>query len=277
MGTVMLTITKVLLVEDNPSDAFIIRRSLMAQPGLGFDIVTADSLAMALASLDGQEIDLILLDLSLPDSSGLATLSLIQEAAPETPTVVLTANDDEGIGLACIDAGAQDYMSKALMTPRSLYSVVSFALRRYRESQAKLMRMVVQSDHTLSTSSAAVPVTRDLAGLPPIRTRQPSAFTKIKDDYKILLQLYMEHIIKKIDKPKANIEVIATKLGDLGATPRDLIDIHTEVLSEICANNERVNTYTFAADSRLFALEMMGMLVEYYRTGFRRLVAGGAK
>ena len=273
----MLTISRVLLVEDNPSDALIIRRSLMAQPGLGVDIVTADSLASALASLGGQFFDLVLLDLSLPDSTGLATLAAIQSASPEIPTVVLTANDDEGIGLSCIDAGAQDYMSKAQMTPHTLQTVVSFALRRYRETQAKLMRMVVQGDHALSTSSASVPVTRDLAGLPPIRVRAPSAFGRIKDDYKILLQLYMEHIRKKVDKPKASMEVVVSKLGDLGATPRDLIDIHTESLSEVCGNIDGGNTYTFAADSRLFALEMMGVLVEFYRTGFRRLVSGGAK
>ena len=273
----MVAVNNVLLVEDSLGDTFIIRRSLMAEPGLGLDIATADSLASALTCLSDRRFDLILLDLSLPDSIGLPTLVSIQTAAPEVPTVVLTGSDEEGIGLACIDLGAQDYMSKAQMRPETLRNIVSFALRRYREAQAKLMRMVVQSDHALSTSSAAVPVTRDLAGMPPIRVRDATAYVKLKGDYHILLQLYMEYLMRRIEKPKASMDVLMSRLGDLGATPRDLIDIHTETLDEVSKSNDVANTYTFATNSRLFALEMMGILVEYYRIGFRRLVAGGGR
>ncbi len=265
---------RLLLVEDSRSDAFVIRRCLMASADCHYDIVLVEDLKDALSCLQDSKFDLVLLDLTLPDSDGLDTLERIIVAAPEVPTVVLTGHDDDGIGLACIDVGAQDYLCKARMTPESLRTVVSFALGRFREAQAKLMRLVAQSDHTLSSTGIAVPVTRALAGASPIREREPAAFAKLQGDYQTLLQLYMEYLNKKGAKPKTGMEVLATQFGDLGSTPRDLIDVHTVSLDAIRKNADKAFAYTFAADSRLFALEIMGMLVEYYRTGFRRLFSG---
>ena len=211
------------------------------------------------------------------NSSGLTTLAEIISCAPQTPTVVLTGQSDDGIGMACIDAGAQDYMCKAVMTATSLRTTVNFALGRYREAQAKLMRMVVQGDSALSSSAAAVPVTRALAGLSPIRDRETVLYKSLTAEYQVILLQYMEHLSRKSEKPKPRMDVLATHFGDLGSTPRDIIDIHTFALGNIADAKDKTTSYQFAADSRLFALEMMGILVDYYRTGFRRLVAGGSK
>ncbi len=266
---------RLLLVEDSRNEAYVIRRCLSASASVCYEIAVAESLNEALAKLESAHYDLILLDLTLPDSTGLSTLEHIVAMAPEVPTVVLTGHDDDGIGMACIAAGAQDYLCKGRMTPDNLRTIVSFALGRYREAQAKLLRMVVQSDHALSSNSAVSPVTQSLSGASPIRDRDPTAFPKFQTDYQKLLQLYLEHLNnnKKI-KPKTAMEILATQLGDAGATPRDMMDIHTSSLEVLRNNVDKIFAYRVATDSRLFALEMMGMLVEYYRTGFRRLFSG---
>ncbi|MEI6556992.1 MAG: response regulator [Rhodospirillaceae bacterium] len=246
----------------------------MAAADVRYEIVSVETLRDAVAHLASSVFDLVLLDLTLPDSNGLDTLRKIVATAAEVPTVVLTGSDDDGIGVICIDAGAQDYLSKTKMTPESLRTIVSFALRRYREGQAKLLRMVARSDHALSAAPVGLPVTRAMAGVSPIREREAALFAKLQTDYQGLLQLYIDHLAKKIAKPNAGMEVLATKLGNLGATPRDMIDVHAASLDVIRRTLDRGFAYTFAADSRLFALEMMGMLVEYYRTGFRRLFSG---
>ena len=263
---------RLLLVEDSRNEAFVIRRCLSGSADTRYDVVVAESLGNALCRLENLQFDLILLDLTLPDSVGLSTLEHIIAAASDVPTVVLTGHDDNGIGMACIAAGAQDYLCKGLMTPDSLRTTVSFALGRFRETKAKLLRMMVQSDHALSSNAATSPVTQALAGASPIRDREATAFSKLQADYQKLLLFYMEHLNNNTrTKPKAAMEVLTTQIGDLGATPRDMMDIHTASLDAIRNNVSKRFAYRVATDSRLFALEMMGMLVDYYRTGFRRL------
>lgn len=273
MDVKRLQCIRLLLVEDSRSEATVIRRSLMAGKS-AYEITGVETLIEALAQIEGNSFNLILLDLTLPDSFGLTTLKHIVAAAPDVPVVVLTGHEDDGIGLACIKAGAQDYLCKAQMTPDTLRTLVSFALVRHREIQAKLMRMVEQSDNTLSSASSSIPVTQSLAGSACIRERDPAAFADLQAEYQSLLLDYMEYLSKRKTKPKAGMEVLATQFGDLGATPKDMVDAHTFSLEKIRKNLSSTLAYTFAADSRLFALEMMGLLVEYYRIGSRRLFEG---
>lgn len=263
---------RLLVIEDSRSDALVVRYCLMAAAGPAYDVVIVESLGQALSAIEQAPFDLILLDLTLPDSSGLETLSRIIGAAPSVPVVVLTGRDEEGIGLSCIDAGAQDYLCKADMTRDNLGRVVSFALGRNRETQAKLLRMVVQTDRTLASTPNGTEVTRALAGAGSIRERNPDLYAMLQVDYQALLEQYVENLTwKKKPNPKETMEILVTRLGDLGATPRDMIDIHAASLDRIRQGAKKSMVYTYAADSRLFALEMMGLLVEYYRIGTRRL------
>jgi diguanylate cyclase (GGDEF)-like protein/PAS domain S-box-containing protein len=100
--------------------------------------------------LKQQEIALILLDLSLPDSAGMNTFSKLHKVAPEIPIVVLTGTNDEAIGLSAVSAGAQDYLIKGRVDSQLLYRTISYAIERKRferalgESEEKL-RSVVES------------------------------------------------------------------------------------------------------------------------------------
>lgn len=123
--------TTVLLVEDNPDDAEILRE-LLAEVRAPVRLTTVDSLRAAEPLLARGNIDLILLDLSLPDSQGLATVERALAAAPRIPILVLTGLEDEVLGAAAVHAGAQDYLVKGQADGAGLLRAMRYARERHR-------------------------------------------------------------------------------------------------------------------------------------------------
>ncbi len=126
---------QVLLVEDNPGDVHIIRRMLADAPAAGadsqlFDLTCVDTLASGMRSVHTKHSDVVLLDLSLPDSQGLSTLTRMQAAAPAVPVVVLTGLADENAALAAVQNGAQDYLVKGHVDPYALSNSIRYARER---------------------------------------------------------------------------------------------------------------------------------------------------
>jgi len=128
---------RVLLVEDNPGDARLLREVLAdAHPG-GYEVQNADCLNEGLRRLEQDDrYDVILLDLSLPDSRGLATVSAIQTAVPDVPIVVLTGTDDDTLGVEAVRIGAQDYLVKGRADGRLLARTIDYATERKRTEKA---------------------------------------------------------------------------------------------------------------------------------------------
>ena len=91
-----------------------------------------DRLASALESLGQGSFDAVLLNLSLPDSQGIGTLTRVHAAKPSMPIVVLTSLDDEELGLQLLQAGAQEYLVKAEMTASLLRRSLRYAVERKR-------------------------------------------------------------------------------------------------------------------------------------------------
>ena len=96
---------RVLLVEDNPGDARLIRFELEEAGDHQFELVVDDRLGAALERLAQEPFDVLLLDLSLPDSQGLDTFRRVCTAHPDLPIVVLTGLDDERIAVATMQGG----------------------------------------------------------------------------------------------------------------------------------------------------------------------------
>ena len=125
----------VLLVEDNPGDARLIRESLMDLSGNMFHLETADRLATALRRLSAGGIDAILLDLALPDSKGTETFNRAKAQAPTIPIIVLTGLGDEALALKMVQEGAQDYVTKLNLNGSVLSRAIRYAIERERSEQ----------------------------------------------------------------------------------------------------------------------------------------------
>jgi signal transduction histidine kinase len=123
---------KVLLIEDNPGDARIIREVLAEVSGISFDVDWADSVLAGLGRLRVGGIDVVLLDLSLPDSRGLETFERVRDEVPEVPVVVLTGLDDETFALGAVREGAQDYLVKGQVDSNLLARSIRYAIERKR-------------------------------------------------------------------------------------------------------------------------------------------------
>lgn len=135
---------KILLIEDNPADARLIPELLREAKGFAFDLEPADRLSKGLYRLAEGGIDIVLLDLSLPDSQGFETFARVRDQAPGTPIVVLTGLDDGALGVRAVQQGAQDYLVKGqvdgnLLT-RSLRHAIERKWTEERLAQAETLR-----------------------------------------------------------------------------------------------------------------------------------------
>ncbi len=126
---------KILLVEDNPADADLLAELLEVSVGIEWELVSVEFLHEALAHLSKQPFDVVLLDLSLPDSRGLETLTRLREVAPDTAMVVMTGLDDEAIALESVRLGAQDYVVKGQITTQLLVRTIRYAIERSQTFQ----------------------------------------------------------------------------------------------------------------------------------------------
>lgn len=119
---------KILLVEDNPGDARLIEEMIKEAEGTAhFELVHVKSLGEALQSLGANSFDSILLDLGLPDSSGLDTLIKVHANSPEMPIVVLTGLADEAVSSEALRQGAQDYLVKGRVDSNVLVRAMRYA------------------------------------------------------------------------------------------------------------------------------------------------------
>jgi len=132
---------KVLLVEDNEADTELVlhalaRTSETDSRHLVFQTSCADSLSVAERHLASNDVDVALLDLSLPDGGGLETVTRLRAYAPEVPIIVMTGLEDEELGLQTVRAGAQDYLVKGQVDARLLMRAIDYAIERKRAGRA---------------------------------------------------------------------------------------------------------------------------------------------
>lgn len=123
---------RILLIEDNPGDARLLRELLKEIKSGQFELAHADHLAAGLELLAQESFDILLLDLGLPDSNGLDTLTQTQSQAPHVPVILLTGLDDEALALEAMRGGAQDYLLKGELDSRMLARTIRYAIERKR-------------------------------------------------------------------------------------------------------------------------------------------------
>lgn len=259
-----------LLIEDNPADADLVEELLEQAHGERYKILRATRISDAVEKLNNNHVDVVLLDLRLPDGTGITTLQSIRNANQEIPIVVLTGSDDEVLATSCINAGAQDYLCKGEIRPASLRRSIGYAITRIRERQFHAMQETLTRYRGLSNETSLTSVTAALAGTGAVRERHGGLFTELVQAYIRLLEEYHELSAIRQDKPRDAMERLITGLGEVGAGPRDLLDVHVAALDAIFDNSPQKPGAALLVEARLLALEMMGLLVDYYRVGLRR-------
>ncbi len=130
---------RVLLVEDNEADSRLVRELLAGVEDQAFEVHCAESLVAGLDALAHKEFDVALIDLTLPDSQGLATFETIQRHADNLPIVVFTGVTNENLALTAVGRGAQDYLVKGRMTSPALSRVLRYSMaRQLNASQGRI-------------------------------------------------------------------------------------------------------------------------------------------
>ena len=131
----MATVIKVLLIEDNRIEARQTQHWLVAAQDPPCEVECVETLQAGIARLALGGIDIVLLDLNLPDSRGLDSFVLLHDRSPQTPVVVLTGEYDESTGAQAVEKGAQDYLVKNQIDAHTLVRNLRYALARHRAQQ----------------------------------------------------------------------------------------------------------------------------------------------
>ena len=127
---------RVLLVEDSPSDAELLQEHLVLVGEAQFQVTHVERLDEALARLSAETFDVVLLDLSLPDSSGHDTFLRAQHASPHAPLIVLSGTSDDLLGIEAVRHGIQDYLVKGQADGQQIARAIRYAIERKRMEEA---------------------------------------------------------------------------------------------------------------------------------------------
>ena len=126
--------TNILLVEDNPGDAQLVK-IYMKDAAFKYELFVADTFFEGMDILNKHELDIVLLDLSLPDSQGFKTLNRYMESVQNIPVIVLTGVNNEIVGNQAVKAGAQDFLVKGQFDGKLLGRAIRYAIQRHKEFQ----------------------------------------------------------------------------------------------------------------------------------------------
>lgn len=126
---------RVLLIDDSPMDARIVLQLLASDNSAEISLSMASTLAEGIAKVNSDDFDAVLLDLSLPGSSGLETLAQFRNCCPAAPVLVLTGSDSEEMATQAVQEGAQDYLVKWTFPPQSLLRALRYAIERQKRRQ----------------------------------------------------------------------------------------------------------------------------------------------
>ncbi len=194
---------KVLLVEDNPGDARLFAELARDIPGSPVLLTTVGTLAAGLQAAPGHEV--VFLDLSLPDAHGIVTVSRMVAAARSLPIVVLTGNDDDHVALAAMQAGAQDYLHKADITPSLIARAARYAIER---------KAAEENAHKLAKSDEAARRARFISSLTEAITASFDLETTLPQVVKLLVPTLGDYAHIDLARADGAVERAAAAASD---------------------------------------------------------------
>lgn len=232
----------ILIVEDNPGDSRLIQEMLSETKGVKFDLKFANRISKGIEYILEGGMDIILLDLSLPDSRGLDTFISIYEKAKEIPIIVLTAIDDETLAIETVKKGAEDYLVKGKMDGNLLLRSIRYAIERknveksmrelqenlaHTKKKAAIGTLVGGIAHTISN-----PLTVIIADIQMIKNKLSKEATLISEELKKIVER-MDNASQRIKKTISDL-LFFTREHKLELKPVDI----KNVVKESLANKE---------------------------------------
>ncbi|MBI2831979.1 MAG: response regulator [Chloroflexi bacterium] len=196
---------KILLIEDNPGDARLVQEALKESLNK-FTIKIVEKLEQGLDFLLSEDVDVVMLDMNLPDSQGLETLIKFQCRFPRLPVVIMTAVADEVVAVQAVQQGAQDYLVKGQASVALLTRALSYAIER-----KKMQQQLLEYEKMAYLGKLSGFIAHEIRN--PLATIDTSAY-------------YLEKTLKEPGaKTKAHLERIRSAVNRASAIIKKLIDM----------------------------------------------------
>jgi DNA-binding NarL/FixJ family response regulator len=253
----------VLIIEDNPGDVRLIQEALASVNGDTFNLMPFESLSSALRRLAEGGIDVVLLDLALPDSLGLDSFNSVQAKAPDVPIVVLSGLDHRGVAGEAVRSGAHFYLVKSKLMKERLDQIILQAIERQRmRREISRVRRREQEAFTQAEMQRQT-ICDELAAGEPDSSPYPddSTLFGLCDDYRELALHYVRATRSDEPRPVAEIRLMAQHLAEIHAGGHHAIRLHQRSLSDLAPEEPDP---ALAEDARLLVIELMGRLVDIY-------------
>jgi DNA-binding response OmpR family regulator len=258
-----------ILIADDDADTLDAYSHLLRSEG--YEVSTVSSAYECLRIAREERPDLILLDVMLPDISGIEVCRQIK-ADPELGSIFVIhisgieiSTDQQADGL---ESGADLYLTKPIQYRKLLAQIQ--ALLRIKNDVSSVMldqqkRELDSLDRLSSVPRASVAA--QMFGAPPLRKNLPEIFETLVRLYGDLLDLALEQRTYKVEHNiTEHLHAIVDRLGFLNAGPRDVVDIHRAAMKRKAVQTNLLKAQAYIEEGRMRLVELMGYLVSYYRT-----------
>lgn len=276
IATMLDTDVRVLSVEDSPRDANLLSAILDERrtglPYLHFEIANVTSIAAAKQRLQQDAcFDVIVLDLSLPDSQGLTTLASMLSICEDIPVIVYTGNRNLEYAAQAVRLGAQDYLIKGSTNGALMARAIRYALeRKAMQKSIEQLRLREQADRELQAlldlaASATPLIATRLYGDVALEDDARELFEDLVEAYAAVVKTALEKRLYKVDADiSGELRTMARTIGNASASSRDIIAIHSAAL-RMRKDTDLAEYEAMLEESRYILLELMGHLASYYR------------
>jgi len=262
----------VLLIEDSPVDATMIRGQLSRAKGNAYEVVVASTLIDGLERLGEGDVDVILLDLTLPDTQGLETFLKTYRIAPQVPIVIITSLDDREVAYNAVRSGAQDYLIKGKLDTEALIHAVNFAIERHARQQRlnpHLTGLWAAAGKSDIPGGELVPQEDRLFS--PLREREAEAFEPLCERYGKLIEMaHKQRQSKNVEPISDELHGLAMYLCMLSAGPSDVEEIHRNSLERLSHDGSTEDTQSFVEEGQMLLIELFRYLIDFYRDSLVR-------